>query len=118
MHATQSELSNSKSARCGELTIGELMLDPITRVAMRADGIEVEAFEDMLRSVARRLRADRASMEPVVAIRAESKPKASIFGYSPWPPVDRLGELNKTRSSPDAAPAKALGMICGSHCEW
>jgi len=113
MHATHNDLSSPKSGFCGELTIGELLADPITRAAMSADRIEVEAFEGMLRSVAGRLRT-----EPVVSLRAEGKAKATIFGYSPWPPVERLGELTRTPGTPPAASGKAPEMTCGSSCAW
>jgi hypothetical protein len=42
---------------CPELSIGEMLSDPIVRALMAADGVDPEELRALLRSVAERLRA-------------------------------------------------------------
>ena len=46
---------------CQDLTIEGALTDPMVRALMKADGVDPRAFEALLRSSARNLRADRPS---------------------------------------------------------
>ena len=69
MDATSSHSSTSDGgadfqiAYCKEPTIGELLADPLTRILMKADHVDIAAFEHMLDSVADRFRARRSNRD-------------------------------------------------------
>ena len=50
--AFEALLRSAGSERCGELTVEEIVSDPIVRALMEADRVDPEAFEALLRSVA------------------------------------------------------------------
>ena len=57
MHATHDDSSipngnrDFRSKACAELTIGDLLADPLTGALMRADRVDMDDFHEMLRSV-------------------------------------------------------------------
>ena len=58
MHATHDNMSipngnaGFRNKACTELTITELLADPLTGALMRADRVDMAGFHEMLRSVA------------------------------------------------------------------
>jgi hypothetical protein len=121
MHATYDDSSipsGNKGFRnnaCAELTIGDLLADPLTGALMRADRVDMDDFHEMLRSVARRLQTARAPAQPTVRITGDAKP---------YPPISVMGKL-AGQSDPGAiwstqtsAAGKAAETSCGSCCPW
>ena len=117
MHATHDESSipngnkDFRSKACAELTIGDLLADPLTGALMRADRVDMDDFREMLRSVSRRLQAARA----LVIFTGEAKP---------YPPISVVGTLagqsesGAMRSTHASAAGKAAKTSCGSYCPW
>jgi hypothetical protein len=104
-----------------EPTIGELLADPLTRILMKADHVDIPAFEHMLDSVAGRFRAGgRIVTRPVVALKASAGVKSdpSIPDYLNWTCVDRNIESDAARSVHGPITSKISGIVCGSHCPW
>jgi hypothetical protein len=123
MHATHDNLSipngnmEFRSAGCADMTINELLADPLTGALMRADRVDVHDFENMLRSVARRIQA-RAPALPVVAVEAAVEIRPSIGSHISGMFLPRRSESTTTRLSQAAVAAKASRASCGSHCPW
>ena len=112
---------NFKTAYCAEPTIGELLADPLTRALMKADRVDVAAFERMLQSVAGRLPASRRiATEAIVALKTHAavKSEPSVPDYLRWTSVGRLPGPAAARSVHGAIPAKATDLVCGSNCSW
>jgi hypothetical protein len=117
MHATHDDLSipngrkDFSNRACAELTIGDLLADPLTGALMRADRVDMDDFRDMLRSVSRRLQTAR----PTVRFTGDAKP---------YPPISVVGisagqsESGAMRSTQAPAAGKAAKTSCGSHCPW
>jgi hypothetical protein len=108
-------------AYCKEPTIGELLADPLTRILMKADHVDIPAFEHMLDSVAGRFRAGgRNATRPVVALKASAgvKPDPSIPDYLNWTCVDRNIGSDAARSVHRPITSKISDIVCGSHCSW
>jgi len=121
MHLMRDESSipnGSKDFRnnaCAELTIGDLLADPLTGALMRADRVDMDDFREMLRSVSRRLQAARAPARPTVRFTGDAKP------YPPIPVVEISGgqsELGAMRSTQASVAGKAAKTSCGSYCQW
>ena len=77
---------------CREPTISELLADPMTRILMKADHVDIPAFEHMLDAVAGRVRiGSRIATQPVVALKASAGVKSdpSLPDYLNWTCVDR-----------------------------
>ena len=121
MHATHDDLSipNGKkdfsNRACAELTIGDLLADPLTSALMRADRVDIDDFREMLRSVSRRLQTARAPVRPTVRFTGDAKP---------YPPIPVVG-VSAGQSEPGAmlstqasVAGKAAKTSCGSHCPW
>ena len=121
MHATHDDSSipngnkDFRSKACAELTIGDLLADPLTGALMRADRVDMEDFHEMLRSVSRRLQTARAPARPTVRFTRDAKP---------YPPISAVGilagesESGAMRSTQALAAGKAAETSCGSHCPW
>ena len=121
MHATHDDSSvtnknkNFRNNACAELTIGDLLADPLTGALMRADRVDMDDFHEMLRSVSRRLQTARAPARPTVRFTGDAKP---------YPPISVVGilagqsESGAMRSTQAPATGKAAKTSCGSHCPW
>jgi hypothetical protein len=110
-----------RTAHCTEPTIGELLADPLTRALMKADRVDIGAFEQVLRSVASRLSASRrVATQPIVALKTGvgSKGGPPLPHYLRWAPVDRFHGSAAARSMHGVLVTKALETSCGSHCSW
>ncbi|WP_158815329.1 hypothetical protein [Methylocapsa sp. S129] len=124
MDATSSFLSvadgdtDFRTAHCAEPTLEDLLADPLTRALMKADHVDVGAFEQMLHSLAGRFQAGRAPTQPIVALKTGAKSSLPIPDYLHWTSLDRLSESATARSVSGALAAKASGNICGTHCSW
>ena len=117
MHATHDDLSipsgkkDFSNRACAELTIGDLLADPLTGALMRADRVDMDEFREMLRSVSRQLQPTR----PTVRFTGDAKP---------YPPISVVGisagrsESGAMRSTQAPAAGKAAKTSCGSHCPW
>jgi hypothetical protein len=106
---------------CREPTISELLADPMTRILMKADHVDIPAFEHMLDSVAGRFRAGgRVVTRPIVALKASAGVKSdpSIPDYLNWTCVDRNIESDAARSAHGPITSKISSIVCGSHCSW
>jgi hypothetical protein len=122
MHATHDNMSipngnaGFRNKACTELTITELLADPLTGALMRADRVDMAGFHEMLRSVAMRLQTDAAQAKPMFKFTGEAKPypPISLSGIS----ASRDPESAAMRSTQAAAAAKAAKPSCGSHCPW
>jgi hypothetical protein len=104
-----------------EPTIGELLADPLTRILMKADHVDIPAFEHMLDSVAGRFRAGgRIVTRPVVALKASAGVKSdqAIPDYLNWTCVDRNIDWDGARSGRGPMASKISDLVCGSHCSW
>jgi len=121
MHLTHDELSipggnkDFRNRACAELTIGDLLADPLTGALMRADRVDMDDFREMLRSVSRRLQAARAPVRPTVKFTGDAKP------YPPMPVVEisaGQSESGAMRSTQASAAGKAAKTSCGSYCPW
>jgi hypothetical protein len=121
MHATHDDLSipsgkkDFSNRACAELTIGDLLADPLTGALMRADRVDMDDFREMLRSVSWRLHAARTPSRPTVKFTGDAKP---------YPPISVVGisagqsESGAMRSTQAPAAGKAAKTSCGSHCPW
>jgi hypothetical protein len=127
MDATSSHSSTSdrgadfQISYCKEPTIGELLADPLTRILMKADHVDIPAFEHMLDSVAGRFRAGgRVVTRPIVALKASAGVKSDppIPDYLNWTCVDRNIESDAARSAHGPITSKISSIVCGSHCSW
>jgi hypothetical protein len=127
MDATSSHSSTSdrdadfQMSYCKEPTISELLADPLTRILMKADHVDIPAFEHMLDSVAGRFRTGgRFVTRPVVALKASAGVKSDppIPDYLNWTSVDRSIDLDAARSGHRPMAPKISGIVCGSHCSW
>ena len=121
MHATHDDSSipngnkDFRSKACAELTIGDLLADPLTRALMRADRVDMDDFHEMLRSVALRLQTARTPARPTVRFTGEAKP------YPPISVVEVLAgqsESGAMRSTQTPAAGKTAKTSCGSYCPW
>jgi hypothetical protein len=123
MHATRDDLSipsgntGFRSAGCVDLTMGELLADPLTGALMRADRLEVGDVEKMLRTVAGRIQL-RGPARPIVAPRADGEPRPRLPVYLSGRRLPRHSESTTMRSTPAAVAAKTSAVSCGSHCPW
>jgi len=122
MDATHDNLSiakgnmNFRSSGCTEFTIGELLADPLTGALMRADRVEMDDFQEMLRSVSRRLQSGRAPAQPTVKFVGDAKPYPPLAVGGNMP--SREFESGATRSTQAEAAVKAAKSSCGSRCPW
>jgi hypothetical protein len=117
MHATHDDSSipsgkeHFSNRACAELTIGDLLADPLTGALMRADRVDMDDFREMLRTVSRRLQPAR----PMVRFTGDAKP---------YPPISVVGisagqsEPGAMRSTQAPAAGKTAKTSCGSHCPW
>jgi hypothetical protein len=106
---------------CREPTISELLADPMTRILMKADHVDIPAFEHMLDSVAGRVRTGgRIAPQPVVALKASAGVRSDppLPDYLNWTCVDRPGAPDPARSLHGAWASKISGIVRGSHCSW
>ena len=123
MHLTHDELSipggnkDFRNRACTELTIGDLLADPLTGALMRADRVNVSELEILLGSVACRIQA-HAPAQPIVAVKAAAEPRPSIPGYASGNFLPHRSEATTTRLSQAVAAVKASQVSCGSHCPW
>jgi hypothetical protein len=91
MHATDEPIAPRR-----EPTLPELLADPLTRTLMKADHIDVEAVEGLLREVAGRLRG------------GADLGMSAMIPYRPAP----------ARFMHEAARPKAPDSACGRICSW
>jgi hypothetical protein len=121
MHTTHDDPSIPKgngdfrNKACAELTIGDLLADPLTGALMRADRVDMDGFHEMLRSVTLRLQTARAPARPTVRFTGDAKP------YPPIPVVeisDDQSESGAMRSTQASVAGKAAKTSCGSYCPW
>jgi hypothetical protein len=104
-----------------EPTISELLADPLTRILMKADHVDIPAFEHMLDSVAGRFRTvGRIATQPVVAVKASAGVRSdpSVPDYLTWTCVDRNLGSDAARSVHGTVASKISGIVRGSHCSW
>ena len=127
MDATSSLLSapgrdaDMQFTPCREPTIGELLADPMTRILMKADHVDIPAFEHMLDSVAGRVRTGgRIAPQPVVALKANAGVKSDprLPDYLNWICVDRPIGSDPAQTVHGAWASKISGIVRGSHCSW
>jgi hypothetical protein len=127
MDATRSHLSPPDKgadfhyACFKEPTISELLADPLTRILMKADHVDIPAFEHMLDSVAGRFRTvGRIATQPVVAVKASAGVRSdpSVPDYLTWTCVDRNLGSDAARSVHGTVASKISGIVRGSHCSW
>ena len=91
-----------------EFTLSELLIDPVTRAAMRADRLDSEAFASMMKSVAARIRTGQGSNRPVAGAPFLLK-AADYLPYALFPPD--AGKMN-------APPAAVADAPYGCPCAW
>jgi hypothetical protein len=106
-------------ARCAEPSLAELLADPLTRSLMKADRVDVEAVEKMIRSVAQRVRnEDRAGADWFSASETtrKSRPNLSMLGFLPL--SSRTPKAAAVQSVHGLEAFKADRIDCGSHCLW
>jgi hypothetical protein len=102
-----------------EPSLAELLADPLTRSLMKADRVDVEAFEMMIRSAAERVRnKDRAGPGSFLASETtrKSRPSLPTFGYRPR--SSRAPNAAAAQSMHGLEAIKAAKTDCGSHCLW
>jgi hypothetical protein len=97
-----------RAGPCVELTLDELLSDPMTLAAMAADGIEASAFARASPRAGARLATPRAAARPVVS----SRPAAPRGGG------DRGFGSSEMRAPRAVIAAKAVKTACGSSCPW
>ena len=106
---------------CQEPTLSELLADPLTRILMKADHVDIAAFEHMLDAVAGRVRiGSRIATQPVVVLKASAGVKSgpSLPDYLNWTCVDRHIASDSARTMHGALASKISGIVRGSHCSW
>jgi hypothetical protein len=106
---------------CREPTIIELLADPMTRALMKADHIDVPAFEQMLRSVAGRFAPGAISAKLLIEAfegRAGARFGSAIVDYSRWTSLDLLPKPKAAQSTHGSIATKASRISCGSNCSW
>jgi hypothetical protein len=102
-----------------DLTISQLLSDPLIRAMMKADHVDLQAFEALLRSLARRL--DAEVDEPVAA---RPTLNGSPERNGAMPPGRRLAFFDCCRASSTPKPAQATiaaksrREACGSSNSW
>lgn len=112
--------ANFGFAPYGEPTIGDLLADPLTQALMKADHVDVGAFERMLHSVADNIQVRRVATQPIVVLKANAGAKFDrpIFDAPRWGSFDRSSESAAARSMHERVAAHSSQSVCGSICSW
>lgn len=105
---------------CQESTLPELLSDPLTRALMKADRVDVGAFEEMLHAVAGRLPAGGRILAQAAVPKASAAaaPYSSLPDYMRWTSFDGACGVTAPRSICEMMAGTASEIICGSNCSW